>query len=126
MSLKTVLISGLVAMNAASVPFASVSWAQTCPPSAHNYSSGFKFTTAAGKTLALPPIDGMECTDIDRTLTRIDATQYRGNAPRPENAADCPLLNYELLLAEENYNRCVTGKKNVTGSLSGIKRLTSE
>lgn len=104
----------------------AAAYAQSCPPSALSQSVELNFTTVAGQTLVLPAINSMECAEIDKMLARIDSTRYRGNGPQPHDAADCPLLNYELLLAEENYNRCVVVQKKVTGGLLIIKRSKSQ
>lgn len=85
-----------------------------------------EFTTVTGKTLILPPVTGMECAEIDNTLARIDSTRYRGNAPQPYDTADCPLLHYELRLAEESYNRCVIVRKKVSGGLRFMERSASQ
>ncbi len=106
--------------------FGSNAVAQSCPPSSLTQSVALEFTTVAGEKLVLPAINSMECKDIDMMLARIDSTRYRGNAPQPENIADCPLLSYELLLAEENYNRCVVVRKNVSDGLRNIERPASQ
>jgi hypothetical protein len=89
-------------------------------------SAGGQFTTASGKTLMLPPIKSMECPEMDKMLARIDSTRYRENAPTPHNKADAPLFEYELLLAEENYNRCVLVRKKVTGGIIYLRRPKSQ
>jgi hypothetical protein len=104
----------------------SAAHAQSCPPAGAPQSVAREFTTVMGKKLILPPVRGMECAEIDNTLARIDSTRYRGNAPQPYDIADCPLLHYELLLAEESYNRCVIVRKKVTGGLRLMKRSASQ
>lgn len=76
------------------------------------------FTTAAGNTLILAPVSEMKCAEIDKMLARIDATRYRKNAPTPLNAADAPLYEYESLLAEESYNRCVVVRKKTQDDIT--------
>ena len=88
--------------------------------------AGGEFTTSSGKTLMLPPIQSMKCPEMDKMLARIDSTRYRENAPTPHNKADAPLFEYELLLAEENYNRCVLVRKKVTGGLIIMRRSESQ
>ena len=82
-----------------------------------------EFTTAAGRTVTLAPVDTMKCAEIDKKLARIDATGYRDNAPAPHDAADVPLYEYETMLAQESYNRCVAARKK-TGS--GMKIMRSD
>ncbi len=101
-------------------------WGQACPPLNVPQTVEREFTTVSGKTLILPPVSGMECAEIDKTLARIDSTRYRGNAPLPHDKGDCPLLHYELLLAEENYNRCVIVRKRMSGGLLIMKRSQSQ
>lgn len=84
-----------------------------------------EFTTAAGRTLVLAPVDGMKCAEIDKMLARIDATRYRENAPTPHDAADAPLYEYETMLAQESYNRCVAARKK-SGSGMMIMRSRAE
>ena len=84
------------------------------------------FTTAEGSTLALPPIDQMECEEMERVLALIDSTGYRRNAPTPHDAADAPLYEYELALAEENYHRCVIVLQKLGGGLYMIRRSRSQ
>ena len=85
-----------------------------------------EFTTFSGDTLILPPIKNMECSDMDKMLARIDSTRYRENAPTPHNKADGPLFEYEILLAEESYERCVLLRKRVTRGSLFMQRLKSE
>lgn len=92
----------------------------------HAQSTGQKFTTASGKTLVLVPLKSMGCPEMDKMLARIDATRYRENAPAPLNKADAPLYEYELVLAEENYNRCANVRQDVTGGLNILRRTKSK
>jgi len=82
--------------------------------SVHAQSAEWEFVTSTGTKLILSPIDGMQCAEMDKMLARIDSTRYRENAPTPHDEADAPLFEYELTLAEENYNRCVIVRKEVT------------
>ena len=84
-------------------------------------SSERQFTTAAGTTIVIAPVDGMKCTEIDKKLARIDATRYRENAPVPHNAADAPLYDYETQLAEESYHRCVAARKKTGGGIMNMR-----
>lgn len=97
-----------------------------CGNAAQAQAVEWEFTTATGETLVLSPIDAMECADMDKMLARIDSTRYRENAPTPHHEADEPLFEYELLLAEENYNRCVLVRKRTTGGLMIMRRLQSQ
>lgn len=86
--------------------------------------SAEEFTTAAGETLALPPIDQMECDEMEKMLNRIDSTGYRKHAPVPHDDADIPLFEYELALAEQNFHRCVTQKrKTITQGFFVLRRI---
>jgi len=85
-----------------------------------------EFTTSTGDTLVLSPIKSMGCPEIDRMLARIDSTRYRENAPAPQNEQDTPLFEYELMLAEESYNRCVVVRKRVQGEILFMRRFRSE
>ena len=98
----------------------------TLVSSAVAQSVGREFTTSTGETLVLAPIKTMKCAEIDKMLARIDSTGYRGHAPTPHNAKDVPLLEYELLLAEESYNRCVVVRKNATSDSISLQRTNSE
>jgi len=89
-------------------------------------SLGTEFTTASGQKLILVPIQGMECSEIEKMLARIDATRYRGNAPAPQNEADAPLFEYELSLSEANYNRCALLRKKAAGGLIILQRAQSQ
>lgn len=92
----------------------------------HAQSVGQKFTTASGKTLILVPLKSMGCPEMDKMLARIDATRYRENAPGPRHKADAPLFEYELRLAEENYNRCALVRKGQTRGLNILRRTKSK
>lgn len=100
--------------------------ALTFGPPAHAQSGGMEFTTASGKTLMLEPVTNMKCPEMDNMLARIDATRYRENAPAPHNKADAPLFEYELSLAEENYNRCALVRKGASGGLNILRRTNSQ
>lgn len=65
------------------------------------------FVTSTGKTLKLPEIGTLTCDDIVVTLSTIDSTRYRENAPRPTNPADTPLYCYEKKLAQVHYEVCI-------------------
>lgn len=93
---------------------------------AHAQAVDSEFTTSLGETLILQPIADMECAEMDKMLARIDSTRYRENAPTPHNIADAPLFEYELTLAEENYNRCVVIQKNKTRGILIIRRPVSQ
>lgn len=109
---KTVVLSSLAALT-----FGSGVCAQTVER---------EFTTSTGHTVILSPIKGMECPEIDKMLARIDSTRYREHAPTPHSADDAPLFEYELLLAEESYNRCVVVRKKVTSGIIFMQRSKSE
>jgi len=93
---------------------------------AHAQSVGDEFTTASGQTLVLVPLTNMKCPEMDKMLAQIDATRYRENAPAPLDMADAPLFEYELVLAEESYNRCARVRKGPVGELNILRRTKSQ
>ena len=68
------------------------------------------FTTAAGITLRTPAIDDLGCDGMRRVLDAIDASGYRGGAPRPKDDTDMALFRYEDRLSSAYYGRCVAGE----------------
>ena len=77
------------------------------------------FVTAEGRTVVLPSIDGMTCDQMNVTLTAIDMTRYRENAPTPHNANDQPLYRYEKMLACVHFHACVMGAEQARGDGKG-------
>ena len=73
------------------------------------------FTTAEGRSVILPEIDDMTCDQMNMTLTAIDLTRYRENAPTPHNDADKPLFVYEEKLAHVHFHSCIKGKQKAEG-----------
>jgi hypothetical protein len=66
------------------------------------------FVTAKGSKISMPEIESMTCGEMEVTLTAIDLTRYRENAPVPHDTADKPLFVYEKKLARVHYHTCVT------------------
>ncbi len=73
------------------------------------------FTTSNGRSVLLPEIDDMTCDQMIVTLTDIDLTRYRENAPTPHNAEDMPLLAYEKRLAHVHFHSCINDKQQTAG-----------
>jgi len=70
------------------------------------------FVTSTGKTVKLPDIGTLTCDDIVVTLSTIDETRYRENAPRPTDPADTPLYCYEKKLAQVHYDVCIIERQS--------------
>lgn len=68
---------------------------------------GRVFTTADGVAVPTPAPDALDCAGMRRVLDAIDASGYRRGAPRPEDAADMALLDYENRLSRAFYARCI-------------------
>jgi hypothetical protein len=66
-----------------------------------------EFVTSQGQRIDLPPMEGLDCERMSAVLDAIDETGYRGAMPRPDNAADLPLMRYEHRLSARYYARCV-------------------
>ena len=84
------------------------------------------FITARGMKLMLVPIDGMGCEEMEIMLARIDSTEYRKGAPEPHDAADAPLFEYELTLAEETFRRCVARLAPLNGVIATTRPASGQ
>ena len=73
------------------------------------------FVTAQGRSVTLPEIDGMTCDQMNVTLTAIDLTRYRENAPTPHHDEDQPLFSYEKKLARMHFHSCVMDRSKDQG-----------
>lgn len=69
--------------------------------------AGETYVTAGGVALRTPPIAEIGCAEMEAVLDAIDASGYRGGAPRPKDDADMALLSYEDRLSRAFYARCV-------------------
>ena len=72
--------------------------------------SAMVYETARGQRVTLSPISSLTCAEMEDMLARIDATGYREGRPRPIEAADAPLFDYESELSKALYERCVIAK----------------
>ncbi len=73
------------------------------------------FITAKGRSVPLPDIEGMTCDEMNVTLTKIDLTRYRENAPTPHHSDDLPLFRYEKELAQVHFHACVMDTAKAEG-----------
>jgi hypothetical protein len=64
------------------------------------------FVTADGVRIPMPDIRSLNCRQIGDILALIDASGYRGAAPRPIDRADAPLFEYETRLARAQFRQC--------------------
>jgi hypothetical protein len=65
------------------------------------------FVTAHGVRVATPPLALLDCPGMRAVLDAIDASGYRGTAPKPTDPADKPLMDYENRVSRHFYLTCV-------------------
>lgn len=66
-----------------------------------------EFRAQNGVVVPAPAIEGLDCPAIEDTLTTLDSSNYRSAAPVPEGHPDRAIYDYENLLSEQNYVRCI-------------------